>query len=71
MRKQQHAWTVALRRFARGGGVSATEYSEYRAVIASNIEEACRKGIRQAREDSGYTQGWVVVKAERGDWVVA
>lgn len=64
----KYAWSVKMFRYGRNG--EHWDTTEYNAVIASSIKDACRIGLRQAIEDSGFKSKWVVISATRGDWVV-
>lgn len=65
----KYSWSVAMRRYSRRGEHMDT--TEYGAVIATSIDDACHRALKQAREDSGVKSGWKVTSAIRGDWVVA
>lgn len=59
-----YAFSVKL----EGGFLNNDKHSY--TVAAPNAAEALRKGLRQARRDSGYKR-WAVVALERGGWIVS
>ncbi len=64
-----YSWRVKMHRYGRNG--TQWDTTEYGSVIARNINEACRKALKNAIKDSGFKSIWVVVEAVRGDWVVS
>jgi hypothetical protein len=64
----KYSWRVKMHRYSRSG--EWVDTTEYKTVIARDLKRACVAALRNAIKDSGFKTGWVVVAAERGEWVV-